>query len=83
MTCRLLHVIVSGSIEVKGVPIEAIENPEENREEDQEESIESLKQKFGLMQFLLEIGIRQPTQCNTTIDAILFPKTPYNPLCMD
>ena len=47
---------MSGSIEVKGVPIEAIENPEENREEDQEESIESLKQKFGLMQFLLEIG---------------------------
>ena len=43
VTCRLLHVIVSGSIEVKGVPIEAIENPEENREEDQEESIESLK----------------------------------------
>ena len=48
-TCRLLHVIVSGSIEVKGVPIEAIENPEENREEDQEESIEPLKQKFGLI----------------------------------
>ena len=38
-----------GSIEVEGVPIEAIENPEENREKDQEESIEPLKQKFGLI----------------------------------